>query len=42
MELRGGAVIGRVAFGIGAVILWLCLIGFAVRGARKLMNRGKV
>ena len=42
MEMRGGAVIGRIAFGIGAVILWLCLIGFAVSGARKLIGRRKV
>ena len=42
LEMRGGAVIGRIAFGIGAVILWLCLIGFAVSGARRLIGRGKV
>ena len=40
--MRGGAAIGRIAFGIGAVILWLCLIGFAVSGARKLIGKGKV
>jgi len=42
LEMRGGAAIGRIAFGIGAVILWLCLIGIAVSGARKLIGRGKV
>jgi hypothetical protein len=34
-----GATGGRIAFGIGAVIVWLCLIGYAVSGARKLMKR---
>jgi hypothetical protein len=29
-------------FGIGAVILWMCLIGFAIGGARKLIGKGKV
>jgi hypothetical protein len=32
----GGVTIARVAFGIGAIIVWLCTIGFAVSGARKL------
>jgi hypothetical protein len=30
---------GRIAFGIGAGIVWLCLIGYAVSGARKLLGR---
>jgi len=33
--------IGRIAFGIGAVITWLCLIAFARYGWRKLVRRGK-
>jgi hypothetical protein len=35
----GGEIVGRVAFGLGAVIVWLCLLGFAVKGARKLLRR---
>jgi hypothetical protein len=31
--------IGRVAFGIGAVIIWLATVAFAVVGARKLLRR---
>jgi hypothetical protein len=34
-----GAGIGRTAFGIGAIIVWLCTIAFAVSGARKLFTR---
>jgi phosphatidylglycerophosphate synthase len=30
---------GRVAFGIGAVIVWICTIVMAVSGARKLLRR---
>jgi hypothetical protein len=33
-----GAGIGRTVFGIGAIITWLCTIGFAVSGARKLLG----
>ena len=33
--------IGRVAFGVGAVITWLCLIGFARYGWRRLVRRDK-
>lgn len=36
-----GPSIGRIAFGIGAIICWLATIGFAVSGARKL-KRGSV
>jgi hypothetical protein len=36
---EANAVAGRIAFGIGAVIVWLCTIGFAVLGARKLFGR---
>ena len=35
----GGEVIGRIIFGIGAVITWLSLIGVAVSGWRKLIRR---
>ncbi len=33
-----GAIIGRTAFGIGAIIIWLATIAVAVSGARKLMS----
>jgi hypothetical protein len=36
-----GAILGRIAFGIGAVIIWLGLIGFAVSGARRLFGRAR-
>jgi hypothetical protein len=36
-----GAIGGRIVFGIGAVILWLCTVAYAVAGARKLMGRAK-
>jgi hypothetical protein len=32
------SVIGRTAFGIGAIITWLCTVAFAVSGARKLIK----
>jgi hypothetical protein len=35
------AAIGRTAFGIGAVIVWLCTLAFAVSGARRFLGRGK-
>jgi hypothetical protein len=38
---EGNALFGRIAFGIGAVIIWLCTIGFAVQGWRKLVRGGK-
>ncbi|HEY7459094.1 MAG TPA: hypothetical protein VH765_10100 [Xanthobacteraceae bacterium] len=34
--------IGRAAFGIGAIVVWLCTIAIAVSGARKLLGREKV
>ncbi len=37
----GREMIGRIAFGIGAGIVWLCTIGFAVQGWRKLVRGGK-
>ncbi len=36
-----GAIVGRTAFGIGAVIVWLGTIAFAVSGARKLFRRSR-
>jgi hypothetical protein len=33
-----GPTLGRIAFGIGAVILWLGTIGFVISGARKLLR----
>ena len=35
------AQIGRTVFGIGAVIVWLCTLAFAVAGARKLLQRNR-
>lgn len=35
------AVVGRAAFGIGAVIVWICAIGFAVLGGKKLFGRSR-
>lgn len=32
------AAIGRVAFGAGAIIVWLCTAGFAAFGFRKLFD----
>jgi hypothetical protein len=32
------AIIGRAAFGIGAIIIWLCTIAFAVSSYRKLFR----
>jgi hypothetical protein len=37
-DVGGG--MGRIAFGIGAIITWLGAIAFAVSGARKLLARG--
>jgi len=37
----GSEIVGRVAFGLGAIITWLCLIAVAVSGWRKLVNRTK-
>jgi len=37
----GSELIGRAAFGLGAVITWLCLIAVAVSGWRKLLDRNK-
>jgi hypothetical protein len=34
-----GETIGRVVFGIGAVLTWLCLIALAVGGGRKLFGQ---
>ena len=37
-----GETVGRVAFGVGAIITWLCTIAVAVSGARKLFPREPV
>jgi hypothetical protein len=37
----GNEIFGRVAFGVGAIITWLCLILVAVSGWRKLIGRDK-
>ncbi len=37
----GGEMIGRAAFGFGALITWLCLIVLAVSGWRKFVRRDK-
>jgi hypothetical protein len=41
LRRRDQASIGRVVFGIGAIVTWLATIAFAVVGARKLVRRGK-
>jgi hypothetical protein len=41
LRRRDHASIGRVVFGIGAIVTWLATIAFAVVGARKLVRRGK-
>jgi hypothetical protein len=35
---EGNAMVGRIVFGIGAVITWLITIAIAVSGARKLLS----
>jgi hypothetical protein len=37
----GSEIFGRVAFGVGAIITWLCLILVAVGGWRKLTSRNR-
>ena len=34
------ATIGRIAFGIGAIIIWLCTLAVVVSGVRKLRKSG--
>jgi hypothetical protein len=34
-----GSTGGRIVFGIGAVIMWLCTLAYAVSGARKVCGR---
>jgi hypothetical protein len=36
-----GAGLGRVVFGLGALVVWIATIGFAVSGARKLFGAPK-
>jgi hypothetical protein len=38
---EGSEIFGRVAFGVGAIITWLCLILVTVSGWRKLMSRNR-
>jgi hypothetical protein len=38
---EANAAVGRIAFGIGAVIVWICTIGLAVLGTRRFLGRGK-
>lgn len=35
-----GDLVGRTVFGLGAVIVWICVIAFTVSTVRKLFNRG--
>jgi len=37
----GSEILGRVAFGVGAIIAWLCLILVAVGGWHKFVRRNK-
>jgi len=39
MQTTGDA-IGRTIFGLGAVIVWICMIALTVSTVRKLFNRG--
>jgi hypothetical protein len=39
VEGHAGEVIGRIAFGFGAVITWLCAIAFGAYGFRKFVRR---
>lgn len=42
LSIKGaGELIGRAAFGLGAIITWLCLIAVAVSGWRRLADRSK-
>ena len=36
-----GVIFARAAFGVGAIICWLCTIGYAVSGLRKLRGQGR-
>jgi hypothetical protein len=39
-KTSGGAeTVGRIVFGIGAVVTWLCLAALAVGGARRILRR---
>lgn len=40
MSASADPISGRIAFGIGAAVTWLCTIGFAIAGGRKLLRRG--
>lgn len=38
LSREAGELVGRVVFGFGAVLAWLCTIAIAVSGARKLFS----
>lgn len=38
-SLEASALVGRIIFGFGAIVTWLCAIALAVSGARKLFPR---
>jgi hypothetical protein len=38
LSAENNPVVGRTAFGIGTIIVWICTIAFAVSGARKLFG----
>jgi hypothetical protein len=40
-DAQAGSLTGRVMFGLGAVLIWLCVGGMVVAGARKLFGRNK-
>jgi hypothetical protein len=39
LSAEANNLIGRIVFGIGAVLAWLCVVALAVNGARKLFPR---
>ncbi len=39
VEAPVSATIGRIAFGIGAIVIWLCTLAVVVSGVRKLFSR---
>jgi hypothetical protein len=38
---QAGSLAGRLMFGLGAVLIWLCVGGMVVAGARKLFGRNR-
>jgi hypothetical protein len=39
LSREANAVAGRIIFGFGAVLTWLCVLGLVVSGARKLFSK---